>query len=39
MAVWDQHLTERDRDVFAASGYGATLGYGHRPALLIVDVN
>lgn len=37
--VWDQFLTERDREVFAGGGFGARQGYGKRPALLIVDVN
>jgi nicotinamidase-related amidase len=37
--IWDKYLTERDKAVFAASGYGAPGGFGERPALLIVDVN
>ncbi len=37
--VWAQYLTPRDRDVLAASGYGARMGFGKRPALMIVDVN
>ncbi|MCQ8783600.1 isochorismatase family protein [Mangrovibrevibacter kandeliae] len=37
--VWDKFLTERDKAVFAASGYGARGGFGKRPALLVVDVN
>jgi maleamate amidohydrolase len=37
--VWDDFLTDRDREVFAASGYGALAGGGKRPALLIIDVN
>ena len=37
--VWDQFLTERDRQVFAAAGFGAHAGFGKRPALLIIDVN
>ncbi len=37
--VWDEFLTERDKDVFRASGYGAHAGYGRKPALLIIDVN
>lgn len=36
--VWNQFLTERDRQVFAAAGFGALQGYGKRPALLVVDV-
>ena len=37
--IWDSFLTERDRLVFAASGYGALQGFGQRPALLVIDVN
>jgi maleamate amidohydrolase len=39
MAVWDAFITERDRAVYATSGYGATLGFGSRPAVLVIDVN
>jgi nicotinamidase-related amidase len=39
MAVWDNHLTERDRAVYATAGYGATMGFGARPAVVVVDVN
>lgn len=37
--IWDRFLTERDKYVFANSGYGRRGGYGNRPALLIIDVN
>jgi maleamate amidohydrolase len=37
--IWNKFLTERDRTVFAASGYGRRGGFGRRPALLVVDVN
>jgi maleamate amidohydrolase len=37
--IWDRFLTERDKAVFKASGYGARGGFGKRPALLIIDVN
>ncbi|UFN46934.1 isochorismatase family protein [Roseomonas sp. OT10] len=37
--IWNQFLTERDKQVFAAAGYGARQGFGKRPALIIVDVN
>jgi maleamate amidohydrolase len=37
--IWDQFLTDRDRQVFEASGYGAQQGFGKRPALLIIDVS
>jgi nicotinamidase-related amidase len=37
--VWNKFLTERDKAVFAAAGYGARQGFGKRPALVIIDVN
>jgi maleamate amidohydrolase len=37
--IWNQYLTERDKQVFAASGYGARQGFGKRPALLVIDVS
>ncbi|WP_187968463.1 isochorismatase family protein [Aquibium microcysteis] len=37
--IWNAFLTERDKQVFDASGYGAKGGFGSRPALLIIDVN
>jgi nicotinamidase-related amidase len=37
--IWDKFLTDRDKAVFAAGGFGARMGFGTRPALLIVDVN
>jgi nicotinamidase-related amidase len=32
-------LTQRDKEVFALSGFGKRAGFGQRPALLIIDVN
>ena len=37
--IWNRFLTERDKQVFAASGYSARQGFGKRPAVLVVDVN
>ena len=37
--VWNKFLTERDKEVFAAAGYGARAGFGNRPALLVIDVS
>ena len=37
--IWDDFLTERDKQVFAAAGFGALAGFGQKPALLIIDVN
>jgi nicotinamidase-related amidase len=39
MAVWDDILTPRDKEVFALSGFGKRAGFGQRPALLVIDVN
>jgi nicotinamidase-related amidase len=38
-AVWNKFLTERDKQVFEAAGYGTRQGFGRRPALLVIDVN
>jgi maleamate amidohydrolase len=37
--IWDKFLTERDKAVFAAGGFGARAGFGKRPALLVIDIN
>src|SRR5688572_21727711 len=37
--MWEDFFTRRDREVFAASGYAAPMGFGERPALMIVDVS
>jgi maleamate amidohydrolase len=37
--IWDEFLTDRDKEIFANSGYGRRGGFGKRPALIIVDVN
>ena len=37
--VWDRFLTERDKRVFAAAGYGQRAGFGARPVILVIDVN
>lgn len=39
MRVWDTFLTDEDKAVYEASGYGSRGGFGKRPAVLIVDVN
>ena len=36
--IWDRFLTDRDRQVYAAAGYGKRGGFGKRPALFIIDV-
>lgn len=39
MAVWDKFLSERDKIIYEAAGYGKRGGFGRRPAVLVVDVN
>ena len=36
---WDDFITDLDRQVFEAAGYGKKLGLGRRPALFIIDVH
>ena len=36
--VWDKFVTEKDKAVFKAAGYGKSIGYGTRPALIVIDV-
>lgn len=37
--IWDAFLTEEDKAVFKAAGYGARGGYGERPVVLVIDVS
>jgi len=37
--VWNQFLTERDKQVYKDSGYGQRAGYGERPVIMVVDVS
>ena len=37
--IWNKFLTDRDKEVFAVSGYAKRAGFGKRPALLVIDVN
>lgn len=39
MAIWDRYLTDQDRRVFEASGWGQREGFGKRPVVLVIDVN
>ena len=39
MAIWDDAITERDKLVLKACGYGRVRGLGKRPALVIIDMN
>lgn len=35
---WDRFLTDTDREIFANSGFGVRMGFGSRPALIVIDV-
>jgi maleamate amidohydrolase len=37
--LWEKFLTDRDREVLTASGYGSHGGFGKKPALLVIDVS
>lgn len=37
--TWNRFLTERDKAVLRAAGYGVRGGFGERPALLVIDVS
>jgi maleamate amidohydrolase len=39
MAIWDDAITERDKLVLQACGYGRVRGLGKRPALVVIDMN
>lgn len=39
MPVWDDVLSETDRQVFEAAGWGRNAGPGKRPVLIVIDVN
>jgi maleamate amidohydrolase len=36
--VWDDYLTDLDKQVYAKAGYGKRGGFGTRPALFVIDV-
>lgn len=36
--MWDNYLTDMDRQVYAEAGFGKRSGFGNRPAILIIDV-
>ncbi|MEE2745560.1 MAG: isochorismatase family protein [Pseudomonadota bacterium] len=36
---WDDYISERDKLVFEAAGFGTLAGLGKRPALIVIDVN
>jgi len=36
---WDAYLSDRDKRLFPAAGYGGLVGFGERPVVLVVDVS
>jgi maleamate amidohydrolase len=38
MAIWDDVIPKEERELYARGGWGGTVGFGRRPALLIVDM-
>lgn len=36
--IWDNFLTDLDKEVYAKAGYGKRGGFGTRPALFVIDV-
>ena len=39
MAIWDDVISERDRPIYEASGFGGgRIGFGQKPAVVIIDV-
>ena len=38
MAIWDDVIPESDKRMFAKAGMGGTLGFGSRPAIVVVDM-
>jgi nicotinamidase-related amidase len=39
MPIWDDVLSDRDRKIFEAAGWGQRAGYGSRPAIMVIDMN
>jgi nicotinamidase-related amidase len=39
MAIWDPYLSEAERRLIADAGYAQRMGWGARPALIVIDVN
>lgn len=37
--IWERYLPERDRRVMDLAGYRNPMGFGERPALIVIDVN
>jgi maleamate amidohydrolase len=38
VAIWDDVVPKEEQELYARGGWGGTVGYGRRPALLVVDM-
>src|SRR4030095_5002286 len=38
MAIWDDVIPRAEQQVYEDGGWGGRVGFGHRPALLVVDM-
>jgi nicotinamidase-related amidase len=38
MAIWDDVIPMEERELYERGGWGGTVGFGRRPALLVVDM-
>jgi maleamate amidohydrolase len=38
MAIWDDVLTARDKEIMNKAGYGERIGFGASPAVLVIDM-
>lgn len=36
--IWDAYLTDTDKEVYDKAGFGKSVGFGQRPAILVIDV-
>lgn len=39
MAIWDDVIPERDKEIYLRNGLGRRVGFGEKPAVLVVDVS
>ena len=39
MAVWDDVVPASERKIYEVGGWGKRMGFGAKPAIIVVDVN
>jgi maleamate amidohydrolase len=39
MPIWDDVISETERKIYETGGWGKRMGFGQRPAVVVVDVN